>query len=570
MVLLRKLYVFGNVFLFWCCCLAGFIVVAGDAVNWFWSFRDFGVKGLSRAYVDDADPPRELLARKVEDWILWGFHSKGDYDKLADLVKEHGVLNVVLVANAVSGLSKRGVIGFGRVTEDMLVGRVPWDYWPVPPRSGRRWDWKFYIEVEHAVPKIVQGLDVLRSLGKGEFGQRVLGSGLARFIRECAPYILTLIPSNVTQGSKFVIREDEYWMLKELASKRWGIAEVGRLGLRGLELNSVLKAVERYGLYYSRDVLVAAVAALRSGKHLLLMGAPATGKSMLARVLADALGFELYACTASSAWSRYDFIGGPVLGEGGRLEWRSGHLLRALARHLELREREGRGVLFLVEELNRAEADKVLAEFFTMFPSSNPEEWRFPEGLVREIRSFKGKGAVDEDAAKLLEYFERNNRIPEDFRIVATVNTFDRAFLFTLGYALQRRFVVLEILPPKSREKELEAVVAQLKRKGIDVEEEEAKTIAEEAVDLIRVLRDATGRSLGLGITVDTAILAYEMVKSKGVGDAKEAVQKAAVCTVLPQLELVGEEVEEIVGKLKEKYEVVAEEIRRIGVFRRI
>jgi len=552
--------------------LTGFVVIAGDAVNWFWSFRDFGVKGLSRAYVDDSNPPKELLAKKVNNWILWGFHSKRDYDILADLVRKHGVLNVVLVANAVSGVSKRGVIGFGRVTENMLVSRVPWDYWPIPPRSGRRWDWKFYIEVEYAVPKIVQGLDVLRSLGKEKFDRRLLGSGLGleRFIRECAPYILTLIPSNVTQGSKFVIGEDEYGMLKELALKLWGIAEEKRLGLRELDLNSVLKVVENYGLYYSRDVLVATVAALRSGKHLLLMGAPATGKSMLAKVLAEALGFELYACTASSAWTRYDFIGGPVLGENGRLEWRSGHLLRALARHLELKKESESGVLLLVEELNRAEADKVLAEFFTMFPSSNPEEWRFPEGLIREIRSFKERGAVDEDTAKLLEYFEKNNRIPEDFRIVATVNTFDRAFLFTLGYALQRRFVVLELLPPESREEELKAVIAQLKRKGIDVEKEETKMIAEETVDLIRTLRDTIERPLGLGITVDTAILAYEMVKSKGVSDIKEAIQKAAVCTVLPQLELVGEEVGEIVGKLKEKYEVVAEEIRRIGVFRRI
>ena len=358
---------------------------------------------------------------------------------------------------------------------------------------------------------------------------------------------------------------------KEFSEKMFFKVETKAAGLEKLNLNIIEDLTKKSGLYYSRDVLVAAVAALRSGKHLLLMGAPATGKSMLARVLADALGFELYACTASSAWSRYDFIGGPVLGEGGRLEWRSGHLLRALARHLELRERKGRGVLFLVEELNRAEADKVLAEFFTMFPSSNLEEWMFPEGLVREIRSFKERGVVDEDAEKLLKYLgESGYRIPGDFRVVATVNTFDRAFLFTLGYALQRRFVVLELLPPESREEELGAVVAQLKRKGIDVEKGETKKIVEEAVDLIRALREATGRPLGLGITVDTAILAYEMVASKGVDDVGEAVQKAAVHTVLPQLELIGEEAEKIAEKLKEKYGKVAEEIRRIGVLRGI
>ena len=551
--------------------MAAFIVVAGDAVNWFWSFRDFGVKVLSRAYVGDVEAPKVLLDKKTESRVLWGFHSGKDYRDLVDLVREHGVLKVVLVANSVPGVSKRGVIGLGKITEDMLVGAVSWDYWPIPPRAGRRWDLKFYIEVEYAIPELLNNVELLRSFRKEEFRSRFLdpNSNLAKFISKCAPFIVTLIPSNVTQGSKFVIREEEYRMLRDLALKRWGIVRVRPTGLSRLELNSVLNEAEKYGLYYSVDVLAAAVAALRSGKHLLLMGAPATGKSMLARVLADSLGFELYACTASSAWTRYDFIGGPVLGENGRLEWRCGHLLRALARHLELKEEENRGVLLLVEELNRAEADKVLAEFFTMFPSSNPEEWRFPEGLIREIKSFEKEGkAVDEDADKLLKYFEENKdrRIPEDFRIVATVNTFDRAFLFTLGYALQRRFVVLEILPPESREKELEAVIAQLKRKGITIDEK-AKKVAAETVDLIRALREATGRPLGTGISVDTAILAYEMLKSGGISDIKEAVQKAASFIALPQLELIGEEVKRIIEKLKD-YNIVVEEIKRIGVLR--
>lgn len=234
--------------------------------------------------------------------------------------------------------------------------------------------------------------------------------------------------------------------------------------------------------------------------------------------------------------------------------------------HLELKG-EG-GVLFLIEELNRAEADKVLAEFFTMFPSSNPEEWRFPEGLVKEIKSFKEKGAIDEDAEKLLKYIEENNyRIPGDFRVIATVNTFDRAFLFTLGYALQRRFVVLEILPPEDEGDELEAVISQLRRKEINVEGE-AKGVAKISVNLIRALRKATGRPLGIGITVDTAILAYEMITSGDVKDIKEAVQRAAIHTVLPQLELLGEEVEKIANKLRDDYGRIAEEIRRIGQLR--
>lgn len=564
-----KVICFVEHILFWCCCLAGFIVVAGDFINWLWSFRDFGVKTLS-AYAESSKPSEKLLSRKVENRILWGFSNEKDYTELSKWVSNYGVLNVALVANSVykkgNKLSKRGIIGFGKIVEDMLIGKYSWNYWPILPKPSRKWDWKFYIEVEYAIPKLLHNIEYLRSLEKEEFSGEKLGPGLADFIRKCSTDILTLIPSNVTQGSKFAIEEHEYRTLRKLALKLWKIAEIKQLELSNLKLDNVLEVVRKYGLYYSKDVLVAAIAALRSGKHLLLMGAPATGKSMLAKVLADALGFELYTCTASSAWSRYDFIGGLVLGEGGRLEWRSGHLLKALSRHLELKGKSG--VIFLIEELNRAEADKVLAEFFTMFPSSNTEEWRFPEGLIKEIKSFREKGTVDEDTEKLLKYIEENNyKIPSNFRVIATVNTFDRAFLFTLGYALQRRFAVLEILPPENREKELEAVIAQLKRKGINVEGK-ARRIAEESVDLIRALREATKRPLGLGITVDTAVLAYEMIASNGVKNVIEAVQKAAIHTVLPQLELLGEEVEEIVNKLKEKYGKIAEEIRRIGLLR--
>ncbi|RLE49285.1 MAG: hypothetical protein DRJ31_05415, partial [Candidatus Methanomethylicota archaeon] len=451
--------------------MSGYVAIAGDAINWFWSFRDYGIKELSKAFVDDSEPPKRLTELKRENWVLWGFHSREDYRKLSEWVRSYNVLNVVMVANSIAGLSKRGVIGFGKVSNDMLIGEVRWDYWPKPPKGHGKWDYKFYIEVEAIIPEVINNASVLKSLNKTLFTYDIPSDTLAEIIRKCSSYVVTLIPSNITQGSSFLIKEEEYNLLKDIALDRWGVTGL-RVKRLKVNLEDILKVVERYGLYYPRDVLVNALAALRSGKHLLLMGAPATGKSMLAKVLAEALGYELYACTASSAWTRYDFIGGPVLGENGRLEWRSGHLLKALARHFELEERGG-GVLLLIEELNRAEADKVLAEFFTMFPSSNYRDWKFPEGLAKEILSFKTReDALDEDAKRLLEYLERSNyMIPGGFRVIATVNSFDRAYLFTLGYALQRRFVVLEIFPPNNPEDEIRAIIEQFRRKNIHVDD---------------------------------------------------------------------------------------------------
>lgn len=549
--------------------MIGYIAIAGDLINWLWSFRDFGTKNL-QAYNTTSKPSSRLLSLKTERRILWGFGRQRDFDKLSELVSSHDTIRVVLIANSVRSrgetLSKRGVIGFGKITKDMLVGKDPWNYWPILPKGGM-WDWKFYIEVEYVMSKLLDNINNLKSINKSEFNIRQgLGPNITKIIKECSVDILTLIPSNVTQGSLFSIEEHEYYTLEELAKKRWR----KKIRLSDLTLDHVLNIIKEHDLYYPENVLVAAIAALKSGKHLLLMGAPATGKSMLAKVLAEALGFELYSCTASSTWTRYDFIGGPVLGEGGRLEWRCGHLLRALAKHLELESRGGGGgVILLIEELNRAEADKVLAEFFTMFPSSNPEEWRFPEGLVKEIKAYEERGFVDEDAKKILKYIKENNcKLPREFRVIATVNTFDRAHLFRLGHALQRRFAIIEISPPENEKEEVEIVKSQFERRCISVDKK-AEEIINETVNLIRTLRDITRRPLGIGITVDTAILAYEIVNSSNIKDVRKAVEEAAKHVALSQLELLGEDVKDIASKLRErKYNVIAEEIERIADFR--
>ena len=329
------------------------------------------------------------------------------------------------------------------------------------------------------------------------------------------------------------------------------------VSLEELSVAKVKEIADKHGLLYPDDVLAAVIAALKSGKHLLLMGPPGTGKSMLARVLAETLGFELYSCTASSTWTRYDFIGGPVIGEKGSLVWRSGHFLCALARHVELRSENMGGVLLLIEELNRCEADKVLAEFFSIYPSSDPNDWRLPEALLDEVRRYGG----DEQVEGLLKYVkEHDNRVPPDFRIVATVNTFDRAYLFTLGHALQRRFVIVEVGPPSSREFEVDLVLRQLQRRG--VREGSVKDFVELTVNIIWTLREIVGKDIGQGVTVDAAFLAYNM----GEDDLKRAVEKAVILTVLSQIDLVPEDAAKVAEELrKHGYNLLAEAVKRLA-----
>src|SRR6185312_11926781 len=87
----------------------------------------------------------------------------------------------------------------------------------------------------------------------------------------------------------------------------------------------------------------------------------------------------------------------------------------------------------LVDELNRADVDRAFGELLTVLAgrgASTP--FQLPDGRRVSI----GVGARD------------THRVPPSFRLIATMNTWDRGALFHLSCALQRRFAVIHVGPP--------------------------------------------------------------------------------------------------------------------------
>jgi 5-methylcytosine-specific restriction enzyme B len=177
------------------------------------------------------------------------------------------------------------------------------------------------------------------------------------------------------------------------------------------------------------DALLARIAAaLSSGKHLLLAGPPGTGKTEIALGLGAAAAAAGYArgvltVTASADWTTFETIGGYALDRDGALRFRPGVFLTAVEEDRWL----------LVDELNRADADRAFGELYTVLAGRGAETpFRLDDGRAVSVGPEEG----------------RTHRVRPSFRVLATLNTWDRAHLFRLSAALLRRFAVVHVGPP--------------------------------------------------------------------------------------------------------------------------
>jgi 5-methylcytosine-specific restriction enzyme B len=190
-------------------------------------------------------------------------------------------------------------------------------------------------------------------------------------------------------------------------------------------------------LVVSEDVLRATAAAIRVG-HLVLQGPPGTGKSSLVRALAKAFNVTTFAVTAHEDWTIYDVI--------GRLELRltedrkeeiipvNGALTEAVIRcgnnvvqHFDDPNHPQAEWLF-IDELNRAHLDKAFGELFSVLGTDDLVPINLPH---------------QKDGNRELV-------IPKRFRIIATLNSYDKQFVQGLSQAIRRRFTFISLdVPPK-------------------------------------------------------------------------------------------------------------------------
>lgn len=285
---------------------------------------------------------------------------------------------------------------------------------------------------------------------------------------------------------------------------------------RSFDLGILRRHVARRRLVLPDEVLLAVLAAVRSGKHVVLTGPPGTAKTTLAEAVADAAA-EAGLCagyvltTATSDWTTFETVGG-LRPADGTLEFAPGQFVQAI--------RDNRWLV--VDEMNRANFDRAFGQLFTLL-SGQAVSLPYTDATTGRPITLAKAGSVgaEDDESHVIE-------LADDWRLLATMNVFDKSLLFEMSFALMRRFAFIEVGAPT------DAVYRRLIADRLEGMPEDQLTTARTALEDLLALR--TVKELGPALFIDMASFARERL-ALGDIDGPHLTYQLFYSYLLPQLE---------------------------------
>lgn len=305
-----------------------------------------------------------------------------------------------------------------------------------------------------------------------------------------------------------------------------------------------------------KDEIISAIAA---GKHILLYGPPGTGKTMIASRISEVFECNSRVFTANAEWTADDTVGGYTFSinpqtKREQIEPSNGYVTEVIlecnknaSKKFYDKDYTYRGTWVVIDELNRAKMDFAFGALFT---------------------------ALDKDYSvlNLPQYNMYKNEkskifIPNTFRLVGTINNFDKNFLFKFSYALSRRFAHIYVGVPNEDdfEDEINSVLNKIKNELIReygvLESEISDMKIENGVvkvkELVSYLRGYRGkqkvRDIGTAILIDTLRLYFvQKYVTKLTNDVNSMIDIAISSILIPSLEGVLEDMTEIKTIMRE------------------